>query len=208
MPNKKDKKCLVFETLGKLNDLTITESQDKSKGIRLSGLFGQTGVVNANNRIYDKKNYNQMVESMQKEISENGVLGELEHPNSFNINLNNVSHKIESIQMNEDGTVTGTILLLNTDKGRQAQAIVEAGVPLFISSRGAGTITNEGKVTLTGLKTYDLVGTPGFSNAKFTLAENKSLKSLNESLTNGDTVSFDGLDNNTYIVITDRKSVV
>ena len=34
MPNKKDKKCLVFETLGKLNDLTITESQDKSWWVR------------------------------------------------------------------------------------------------------------------------------------------------------------------------------
>ena len=83
--------------------------------------------------------------------------------------------------MNEEGKVTGTILLLNTPKGQIAQAIVEGGLPLYISSRGAGTITNEGKVTLSTIKTYDLVGTPGFSQAKLTLKQNQTLECLNES---------------------------
>ena len=55
------------------------------------------------------------------------------------------------------------------------------GLPLYISSRGAGTITNEGKVTLSTIKTYDLVGTPGFSQAKLTLKQNQTLECLNES---------------------------
>lgn len=175
---------MVFETLGNVQDMQITES--KSDGlIRLVGCFGKCGIVNSNNRIYDKKNYSAMVESLQKEISSNGVMGELEHPNSYNINLNNVSHKIESIQMNEDGTITGTIVLLNTPKGNTARAIVEAGLPLHISSRGAGTVTNEGRVTLSSIKTYDLVGTPGFECASFNLAENQTLECLNESLEEG-----------------------
>lgn len=172
---------MVFETLGSVNDLKIQENSGDGL-MRLSGVFGVAGVKNANNRIYDRNNYGQMVECLQKQIKEAGCPGELEHPNSMNIDLHNVSHKIESIQMNEDGTITGTICLLNTPNGRTAQAIVEGGLPLYISSRGAGTITNEGKVTLSTIKTYDLVGTPGFSQAKLSLNKNQKFENLNESL--------------------------
>ena len=47
-----------------------------------------------------------------------------------------------------------------------------------------GTITNESgisHVTLSTIKTYDLVGTPGFSQAKLNLKENQTLESLNET---------------------------
>jgi len=175
-----NKHCLVYETLGKVSDLVVESNNNEQ--MRLTGVFGVCGVKNQNNRVYDKDNYAQMVESLQHVIETEGCPGELEHPNSMNINLENVSHKIESIQMNEDGTITGTILLLNTPKGKIAQAIVEGGLPLYISSRGAGTITNEGRVTLSTIKTYDLVGTPGFSQAKLTLKQNQTLECLNEGL--------------------------
>ena len=176
------KKCLLYETLGNITDMKVKESLDNGKEIRLSGVFGVCGIKNGNNRIYSKENYGQMVESLQKTITTEGCLGELEHPNSMNINLNNVSHKIESIEMHEDGTVTGTVVLLDTEKGRNAKAIVEAGVPLYISSRALGSIDESGNVTLTMLKTYDLVGTPGFSQASLHLSENQKFESLNESM--------------------------
>ena len=183
-----NKRCLVYETLGKVSDLQIVESNSGDGLMRLQGIFGVTGVKNNNNRIYDKQNYSKMVEALQKTIAECGCPGELEHPNSMNINLENVSHKIESIQMNEDGTITGTICLLDTPKGRIAKAIIEGGLPLYISSRAAGTMTNESgvnHVTLSTIKTYDLVGTPGFSQAKMTLKENQTLECLNESFDDG-----------------------
>lgn len=184
MANYKSKKrCMVFETLGNVGQLNcqkINEGADQF--MRLSGTFGVCGIKNDNNRIYSRENYGKMVECLQNDIKNNGVLGELEHPNSMNINLDNVSHMIESIEMNEDGTVTGTIKLLNTVKGKNAQAIIEGGAPLFISSRGAGSIDESGHVTLSTIKTYDLVGTPGFSQAKLQLNENQTMKSLNENL--------------------------
>ena len=175
------KKCLVYETLGNITAMKVKESLGNNE-IRLSGVFGVCGIKNGNNRIYSKENYGQMVESLQKTIATEGCLGELEHPNSMNINLNNVSHKIESVQMHEDGTITGTVVLLDTEKGRNAKAIVEAGVPLYISSRALGSIDESGNVTLTMLKTYDLVGTPGFSQASLHLDENQKFESLNESM--------------------------
>ena len=185
-----NKRCLIYETLGKVTNLQVSESAAPQGMMRLEGVFGVCGIKNQNNRVYDKENYAKMVEALQEVIKQdNGCPGELEHPNSMNICLENVSHKIESIQMNEDGTITGTILLLNTPKGQIAQAIVEGGLPLYISSRGAGTITNESgisHVTLSTIKTYDLVGTPGFSQAKLNLLKkNQTLECLNESAEDG-----------------------
>lgn len=180
-----NKNCMVYETLGKVSDLEVLESATGKNEVRLHGVFGVCGVRNNNRRIYNKENYGMMVEALQNVIATEGCPGELEHPNTMNITLENVSHKIESIEMNEDGTITGTILLLNTPKGKIAQAIVESGLPLYISSRGAGTIDDNGNVTLSTIKTYDLVGTPGFSQAKLTLKENQTYECLNESAEDG-----------------------
>ena len=177
------KKGIIYETLGSTAGLQVMESRNPNE-VRLSGVFGVCGIKNGNNRIYEKANYGKMVSLMQERMKGEAVLGELEHPNTMNITLENVSHKIEEITMNEDGTVTGTICLLNTPKGKIAKAIIEGGAPLYISSRGAGSIDESGHVTLTQLQTYDLVGTPGFSQAKLTLKNDQKFEALNESLEN------------------------
>ena len=180
------KRCIIYETLGKVNNLVV-ESSPKDNLMRLTGVFGVVGIKNENNRIYDHDNYASMVEGIKAQIASGGCPGELEHPNSMNIDLNNVSHKIESISMNSDGTVTGTICLLDTPKGRTARAIVEGGLPLYISSRGSGSVDNNGHVMLSMIKTYDLVGTPGFSQARLNLAEGQCVANLNESLSDDQT---------------------
>ena len=122
-----NKHCLIYETLGKVSDLKVMESASDGL-IRLEGVFGVCGVKNQNNRVYDKDNYRQMVESLQQVIKETGCPGELEHPNSMNINLENVSHKIESIQMNEDGTkaVTAYFIMGRSENSRN-RVFVEDG---------------------------------------------------------------------------------
>ena len=116
---------IIYETLGSVSNMQVVESKNPNE-VRLSGVFGVCGVRNDNHRVYEKANYAKCLEALQTKIANNNCLGELEHPNSFNINLDNVSHIIEAIQMNEDGTVTGTVKLLNTPKGQIAKAIVEA----------------------------------------------------------------------------------
>ena len=69
--------------------------------------------------------------------------------------------------------VRGRIKLLDTDAGRQAKALVDAGVPLQISSRAAGAVESNGTVKIKQLFTYDLVADPGFENAE--------LKRVNEA---------------------------
>lgn len=206
------KKGIIYETLGSTAQMRVVESGNDGEML-LHGVFGVCGIKNGNNRIYEKANYGKMVNILQEQMKTEAVLGELEHPNTMNITLENVSHKIEEIQMNEDGTVTGTIRLLDTPKGKIAKAIIAGGCPLYISSRGAGNIDESGHVTLTMLKTYDLVGTPGFSQAKLTLKQGQKFEALNESLDNpawmiveGEDTSDEDLDKELNGDTDDKKS--
>jgi len=140
----------------------------------LEGIFGEIDVKNKNNRIYTEGEYVPQIEALQDKIKSSKLLGELDHPANFDVSLKNVSHIIEELTYDKaTKQVKGRIRLLDTEQGRQAKALVDAGVPLQISSRAAGAVESNGKVKIKQLFTYDLVADPGFSNAE--------LKRVNES---------------------------
>ena len=140
----------------------------------LEGIFGEIDKKNRNQRIYTESEYLPQIEALQAKIKSSKLLGELDHPKEFDISLKNVSHVIEDLTYDRDSKqVRGRIRLLDTDAGRQAKALVDAGVPLQISSRAAGAVREDGTVQIKQLFTYDLVADPGCENAE--------LKRVNEA---------------------------
>ena len=168
--------------MNNINDLLIVEmsssalsvTTSENKEYILEGVFGQIDQKNKNNRIYTEAEYVPQIEALQAKIKASKLLGELDHPAQFDISLKNVSHVIEDLTYDKESKqVRGRIKLLDTDAGRQAKALVDAGVPLQISSRAAGVVEANGQVKIKQLFTYDLVADPGFENAE--------LKRVNES---------------------------
>jgi hypothetical protein len=163
------KKLLILERSG---ETLVHKGDDDS--ITLEGTFTQFDIKNKNGRIYEEKEFLPHLKELQEKVKKGKLLGELDHPTKFDISLQNVSHVIEDLEYDQaKKQVVGRIKLLNTDKGKQAKALVEAGVPLHISSRAAGNVGNDGKVKIQKLFTYDLVADPGFAAAE--------LRRVNES---------------------------
>ncbi len=146
-----------------------TELEFKQEGgtYVLEGIFGEIDKKNRNNRIYTESEYLPQIEALQAKIKASKLLGELDHPQTFDVSLKNVSHIIEELNYDSNTKqVRGRIRLLDTEAGRQAKALVDAGVPLQISSRAAGAVESNGTVKIKQLFTYDLVADPGFENAE------------------------------------------
>lgn len=171
-----------FDEMKKINAMNPVTGKPY-KGIILKGVFADLSNNDPNNnrRYYDIPSYLNMVSQLRTKVfSKKGVYGELEHPESYAVNYNRVSHKILDLWYDENlKCVMGYVMLLNTDRGLQAQQIVESGGQLSISARAAGAeIKNpDGSFNATTklLTTYDLVYHPGFARADLEFVE------LNES---------------------------
>ena len=160
---------LIERSFSKIDSTKVDE------GYTLEGVFTELGKENRNGRVYTKEEFIPHIDKLKKVVENGNCVGELDHPKQFETSLKNVSHKITDIWLEEStNQVKGKIELLDTDAGRQAKALVDAGIPLHISSRAAGTVSENKSVKINKLFTYDLVADPGFENAV--------LHTINESL--------------------------
>lgn len=143
-------------------------------------------VVNRNNRIYEEKHFLRFLPILRNRIKENGcLLGELDHPEGrFDISLKEASHKITDIYFDpKSHCVMGKIELLDTPNGMIARQLVDAGFPIYVSSRAAGSVDENTKcVEIAEIFTYDIVCTPGFKEARLERVNESLQNFLNESV--------------------------
>jgi hypothetical protein len=95
---------------------------------------------NQNGRIYPKDILEREAENYSNaNIAERRALGELDHPESSVVNLQNVSHNIRRIWW-EDLNLMGEVEVLSTPAGNILKELFKNGIKLGISSRGLGSV--------------------------------------------------------------------
>ena len=161
---------MQFNPIGSINE-TNGDKFGVTGGYIVQGILQRAGSKNQNGRVYPKAILMRECQRYQQEyINQNRALGELDHPESSVVNLNNVSHNVLKIWW-EGNDLKGTVQVLDTPSGNILKALFKAGVTLGISSRGLGSVKelrNEGVVEVQEdfeLICWDFVSNPSTDEA-------------------------------------------
>ena len=174
---------MKFNPIGNLN-----ESNGAKYGIPggfvVNGILQRSGAKNQNGRVYPKNILMRECQRYQKEyIDQNRALGELDHPESSVVNLNNVSHNVLKIWWEGDD-LKGAVQVLDTPSGKILKSLFKAGITLGISSRGLGSVKelrNENVVEVQDdfeLICWDFVSNPSTQGAFMAMNESTQSKTL------------------------------
>lgn len=119
----------------------VTEKTESGKKtMYIEGVFLQSEIKNRNGRMYPKAVLEREVNRYNEQFVQKGrAFGELGHPDGPQINLDRISHIIESLK--QDGSnFIGRAKITDTPMGNIARGIIESGGQLGVSTRGMGSI--------------------------------------------------------------------
>jgi hypothetical protein len=119
----------------------ISEAMKENDGkLVVKGVLQRADAKNQNGRVYPReiltreaKNYNSNF------IQQKRAMGELDHPDSSVVNLQNVSHNVTEMHF-EGLNLLGTVEILTTPAGKILRELFKNGIKLGISSRGMGSV--------------------------------------------------------------------
>ncbi len=144
----------------------VTESANDGKDLFMKGICIQGGVKNANQRVYPVTEITNAVKTLNDQIGTGqSVLGEVDHPEGLQVNLDRVCHMVESMWMDGPNGF-GKLKILPTPMGQLVRTMLDAGVKLGVSSRGSGNVNEAtGEVSEFEIVTIDVVAQPSAPNA-------------------------------------------
>ena len=103
-----------------------------------------------------------------EQVKTGRAVGELNHPEGPTVNLDKVSHKINSLHF-QGNDVVGKASILKTPMGKIVEGLLDGGVKLGVSSRGMGSLVSKKGAQYVGddfmLSTIDIVQDPSAPSA-------------------------------------------
>ena len=162
------KQLLREHVLFEVSPDMVMESLQRNDGkLIVKGVLQRANAKNHNGRIYPKETLMREAQKYEKTfITERRALGELDHPDSSVVNLNNVSHNVLDMEFKGDDLV-GTVEVLSTPSGNILKELFKSGIKLGISSRGMGSVKEvmrEGENTLEVQPDFELIAFDFVSN--------------------------------------------
>ena len=158
------KKLLIETHTIKVSPSQLTENVNRENGnLMVEGNLATAEVKNGNGRYYKKELWDREMEKYDQLVKERRSMGELDHPESTVINLKNVSHIVTGYNWDGD-QLMGTIEILPTPSGNILKELIKNGVTVGVSSRGMGSLEQNGSVMEVQddfeLLCWDFVSTP------------------------------------------------
>ena len=158
----------------------INESMSTNDGkLIVKGVLQRAEAQNQNGRVYPKD----LLMREAKKYTENFIqqkraLGELDHPDSSVVNLQNASHNVLEMHFNGNDLV-GTVEVLGTPSGNILKELFKSGIKLGISSRGLGSVENIGEGAQEVQPDFELIAFDFVSNPS---THGAFLSPMNESV--------------------------
>lgn len=139
---------MTIELVEQFRDVSVTLEEDKAHPERgkktvLKGFFQEADKVNENNRLYARPILQREVDRLRPLIEKGQVTCHLDHPTDGKTRLRESASKLRLLELRPDGKVYGEAVILGTGAGKDLQALVDDGVSIGNSSRGAGTVKTE-----------------------------------------------------------------
>jgi hypothetical protein len=159
----------------KLADGTVTKLPRGGRWF-VEGPFQRSDVRNANKRVYPRGIWEKLIADdksyVQETVKARGMLGHLEHPSDGRTDGAKGALVITGLKLKEDGVVWGQCELLDTPHGLILQEYTRKNVRWGVSSRGNGSVKDDGTVDESSyvLETWDAVMKPSVPGAYPTLA--------------------------------------
>ena len=119
----------------------INESIKENNGkLVVRGVLQRAESKNQNGRVYPKDILMREAKKYTQEfIDQRRAMGELDHPESSVVNLQNVSHNVKKMHFEGDNLM-GEVEVLGTPSGNILKELFKSGIKLGISSRGMGSV--------------------------------------------------------------------
>ena len=162
----------------------VEASIKENRSLVVKGVIQRAEAKNQNGRVYPKEILEREIQKyIAGPVKERRALGELDHPESSVINLQNVSHNVIRVKMVGDD-VYGEVEVLSTPAGNILKELFRNGITVGISSRGMGSVQESGNGTVEvqddfELLCFDFVSTPSTHGA-FMKPAGRAIQELQE----------------------------
>ena len=195
----------------KVDKRLVEASIRENKSLVVKGVIQRAEAKNQNGRIYPREILEREINKYAEgPIKERRALGELDHPESSVINLQNVSHNVTKVKMVGDD-VYGEVEILSTPAGNILKELFRNGITVGISSRGMGSVQENGNGTVEvqddfELLCFDFVSTPSTHGA-FMKPAGRALQELQEGKIQVPSYKYTNVNNIIRDIICDNTGV-